>query len=179
MAQQAPAKIPRVGILAPAESDKITIFDVFRAGLRDLGYLEGRNIILEFRLAYFDYTLLPRLAQKLVNLPVDVIVTSGGPAARIAMEATSELPIVTVGVDPALSALIGNLARPHANVIGFSFMTPELTAKRLELLQTALPQISAVAVLLNPANPASKVYLQTTEEAAQSLGLLIVARVEG
>jgi putative ABC transport system substrate-binding protein len=151
--QQAPPKIPRVGILAPAESDKTAFFDAFRAGLRDLGYVEGRNIILEFGLAHFDFALLPRLARELVNLPVDVIVTSSGAAARIAMEATREIPIVTIGVDPALFGLVGSLARPRANVTGFSLMTPELTAKRLEVLRTALPHISAVAVLLNPSNP--------------------------
>ena len=177
-AQQASGKIPRVGILAPAESDKTTFFDAFRSGLSELGYVEGRSIILEFRLAHFDWPLLPKLGQELVNLPVDVIVTSSGPAARIAMEATREIPIVTIGVDPALFGLVGSLARPRANGTGFTLMTPELTAKRLEVLRTALPHISALAVLLNPANPASKAYLQMTEEAARSLGLPIITRVE-
>jgi putative ABC transport system substrate-binding protein len=177
-AQQASPKIPRVGILAPAETDKTTFFDAFRAGMRDLGWSEGRNIILEFRLAHFDWTLLPRLAQELVNLPVEVIVSSGGPAARIAMEATRDIPIVTIGVDPALFDLVESLARPRVNVTGFSFMAPELTPKRLELLRTAFPHISTVAVLVNTANPASKSYLQATEEAARSLGLPIVALVE-
>jgi putative ABC transport system substrate-binding protein len=146
--------------------------------MRDLGWSEGRNIILEFRLAHFDWTLLPRLAQELVNLPVEVIVSSGGPAARIAMEATRDIPIVTIGVDPALFDLVESLARPRVNVTGFSFMAPELTPKRLELLRTAFPHISTVAVLVNTANPASKSYLQATEEAARSLGLPIVALVE-
>jgi putative tryptophan/tyrosine transport system substrate-binding protein len=177
-AQQASPKIPRVGILAPAETDKTAFFVAFRSGLRDLGWVEGRNIILEFRLAHFDWTLLPRLAQDLVNLPVDVIVTSGGGAARIAMEATSKIPIVTIGVDPALFGLVESLARPRVNVTGFSLMSPELTAKRLEILRTTFPHISTVAVLVNTANPASKSYLQLTEDAARSLGLPIVTRVE-
>jgi putative ABC transport system substrate-binding protein len=177
-AQQPPAKIPRVGFLAPAESDRKPIFEAFRVGLRELGYVEGQNISLEFRLAHFDWTLLPGLARELVNLPVDVIVTSGGAAARIAMEATKEIPIVTIGVDPALFGLVGSLARPRVNVTGFSLMTPELTAKRLEVLLSAFPHMSTVAVLLNSANPASKAYLQTTEEAARSFGLPMVARVE-
>jgi putative ABC transport system substrate-binding protein len=176
--QQASTKIPRVGILAPAESDRTTFFDAFRAGLRQFGYVEGGNIILEFRLAHFDWTLLPRLAQDLVNLPVDVIVTSGGGAARIAMEATREIPIVTIGVDPALFGLVESLARPRVNVTGFTLMSPELTAKRLEILRTTFPHISTVAVLVNTANPASKWYLQRTEDAARSLGLPIVTRVE-
>jgi putative tryptophan/tyrosine transport system substrate-binding protein len=176
--QQASTKIPRVGILAPAESDRTTFFDAFRAGLRQFGYVEGGNLILEFRLAHFDYALLPGLAQELVNLPVDVIVTSSGPAARIAMEATSEIPIVTVGVDPALFGLVGSIARPRVNVTGFTVMTPELTPKRLEILRTTCPHISTVSVLLNPANPNSKGYLQATEEAARALDLPIVARVE-
>jgi putative tryptophan/tyrosine transport system substrate-binding protein len=177
-AQQASPKIPRVGILASAETDKTTFFDAFRVGMRDLGWSEGRNIILEFRLAHFDWTLLPRLAQELVNLRVEVIVTSGGPAARIAMEATRDIPIVTLGVDPALFDLVESLARPRVNVTGFSFMSPELTAKRLEILRTTFPHISTVAVLVNTANPASKSYLQRTEDAAWLLGLSIVARVE-
>jgi putative ABC transport system substrate-binding protein len=177
-AQNATSKIPRVGILAPAETDKTAFFVAFRAGLRDLGWVEGRNIILEFRLAHFDWTLLPRLAQDLVNLPVDVIVTAGGGAARIATEATREIPIVTIGVDPALFGLVESLARPRVNVTGFSLMSPELTAKRLEILRTTFPHISTVAVLVNTANPASKSYLQLTEDAARSLGLPIVTRVE-
>lgn len=95
--------------------------------MRDFGWVEGRNIILGFRLAHFDWTLLPRLAQELVNLPVEVIVTTGRPAGRIAMEATSEVPIVTIGVDPALFGLVGSLARPRVNVTGFTVMTPELS----------------------------------------------------
>jgi putative ABC transport system substrate-binding protein len=94
------------------------------------------------------------------------------------MEATGEIPIVTIGVDPELLRLVGSLARPRVNVTGFTNMGRELTAKRLEVLLSALPNIAAVAVLLNPANPATNAYWQTTEEAARSFGLLSVARVE-
>jgi putative ABC transport system substrate-binding protein len=93
------------------------------------------------------------LAQKLVDLPVDVLVASGGPTARIAMEATREIPIVTIGVDPALFGRVGSLARPRVNVTGFTLMTPELTAKRVEVLLSALPNITAVAVLAQYRKP--------------------------
>jgi putative tryptophan/tyrosine transport system substrate-binding protein len=175
--QQAPAKIPRVGFLTAEESDKTATADAFRAGLHDLGYVDSRNIILEFRVGNGDNTLLRRLAAELVSIPVDVIVTAGGPIARIALEATKEIPIVTTGVDPALFALVGSLARPRGNVTGFTLMAPELSAKRVEILQTTFPQISAVAVFLNPANSATESYWQATGEAARSLGLR-VARVE-
>jgi putative ABC transport system substrate-binding protein len=180
-AQQALAKIPRVGILSPADSDKTPIFDAFREGLRDLGYLEGRNIILEFRLAHGDYSLFPRLAADLVNLPVDVIVTDGGLVlVRAVMEATKQLPIVITGAggDPAALSLVASLARPGGNVTGLYPMQSDLNAKRLEVLRTAFPQISAVAVLLNPSTGNGEANFRATEEAAQSIGLTNVARVE-
>jgi putative tryptophan/tyrosine transport system substrate-binding protein len=96
-AQQPSGKVPRIGILTPADSDRTPIFDAFRAGLRDLGYVEGRDIVLEFRVTRGDFSLFPRLAAELVSLPVDLIVTDGGPAVtRTAMQATKEIPIVNV-----------------------------------------------------------------------------------
>jgi putative ABC transport system substrate-binding protein len=180
-AQQTPVKIPRVGILSPADSDKTPIFDAFRQGLRDLGYVEGRNIILEFRLAHGDYTLFPRLAAELVNLPVDVIVTDGGLVlVRAVMEATKQLPIVITGAggDPAALGLVASLARPSGNVTGLYPMQSDLNAKRLEILRTAFPQISAVAALLNPSTGNGEANFRATKEAAQSIGLTGVARVE-
>ena len=176
-AQQAPPKISRVGFLTAEDSAETATADAFRAGLRDLGYVEGRNIILEFRVGHGDYPLLRRLAAELVSLPVDVIVTAGGPTARLALEATKEIPIVTTGVDPLLFNLVGSLARPRVNVTGFTLMGPELAAKRLDILRTTFPQISALAVFLNPANTAVDTYWRITEQAARSFGLR-VARVE-
>jgi putative ABC transport system substrate-binding protein len=179
-AQKPSAKIPRVGILTPADSDRTPIFDAFRAGLRDLGYVEGRNIILEFSLARGDSALLPRLAAALVGMPVDVIVTDGGPAVASARDATRNIPIVmgATGVDPVLSGLVPSLSRPGGNITGFTLMIQELNAKRLELLLTAFPDIAAVAVLIDPSNPAWTRYFQAIEEAARALGLPIAAHVE-
>jgi putative tryptophan/tyrosine transport system substrate-binding protein len=171
--QPASAKIPRVGFLTAEDSAETATDDAFRAGLRDLGYVEGRDIITEFRVGHGDYTLVKRLAAELVNIPVDVIVTAGGPVAGIALEATNKIPIVTTGVHPLLMVLIGSLARPNVNVTGFTFMAPELAAKRLEILKTAFPEISAVAVFYNPTNSSMGPYWRITEEAARALGLQV------
>jgi putative ABC transport system substrate-binding protein len=147
-AQQPPAKIPRVGILTPADSDSTPIFDAFRDGLRDLGYVEGRYVILEFRLAHGDFGLLPGMAKELVNLPVDVIVSDAG--LNLLAGATRTIPIVAMMGDPMSFGLVSSLSRPGGNVTGFTFMHKELSAKRLEILHEAFPDISAVAVLRNP-----------------------------
>lgn len=173
-AQQPPAKIPRVGFLTAEESTETATADAFRAGLRDLRYVEGRDVILEFRVGHGDNTLMRRLAAELASLSVDVIVTAGGPVARIALEATEKIPIVTTGVDPLLFTLVGSLAHPRVNVTGFTLMAPELTAKRVEVLRTTFPSISAVAVFLNPANTGTEAYWRITAETARSLGLSIV-----
>jgi putative ABC transport system substrate-binding protein len=146
---QAP-KIPRVGFLTAEDSAETATADAFRTGLRDLGYVEGRDIVIEFRVGHGDYSLVKRLAAELVNIPVDVIVTAGGPVAAIALETTNKIPIVTTGVHPPLMAQIGSLARPNVNVTGFTLMAPELVANRLEILRTAFPEISAVAVFTIP-----------------------------
>jgi putative ABC transport system substrate-binding protein len=174
-AQQPPAKIPRVGILSPADSDKTPIFDAFRQGLRDLGWVEGRDIILEFRLARGDFTLLPEMAEELVSLPVDVIVSDAG--LQLLARATRTIPIVAVMADPMLYGLAAGLSRPGGNVTGFALMHKELSAKRLEMLRTAFPDISAVAVLRNVSAPGSAMTFQATEEAARSIGQLTVATV--
>jgi putative tryptophan/tyrosine transport system substrate-binding protein len=175
-AQQAPVKIPRVGILTSTDSDRTPIFDAFREGLRDLGYIEGRNVILEFRLAHGNFTLLPKLATALVNLPVDVIVADWG--LDVLAGATRTTPIVAIIGDPIALGLPASLSRPAGNVTGFSLMHKELSAKRLEILRTAFPDISAVAVLRNPTNPSSATNFQAaTEEAARSMGLVTLATV--
>ena len=175
-AQQTPVKIPRVGILTAAESDKTPIFDAFRGGLRDLGYVEDRNIILEFRLARGDFSLVPKLAAELVNLPADVIVADNG--LDVLARATRAIPIVALMSDPMLLGLISSLSRPGGNVTGFSLMHKELSAKRLEMLRTAFPDVSAVAVLRNPSGgPSSAINFQATEEAARSIGSVTVTEV--
>jgi putative tryptophan/tyrosine transport system substrate-binding protein len=167
-------RIPRVGILSPAESDATPIFQAFRQGLRDRGYTEGRNIVLEFRLAKFDYTALPRLAAELVNIPVDVIVTDGGLGpVRIVMEASSHMPIVMgAGPDPVAMGLAQSLARPGGNVTGFTLMH-DLSVKRVDLLRTAFPNSTRATILLNPANESSEANFHASEQAARSVGLAI------
>ena len=174
-AQQAPAKIPRVGILSPADSDKTPIFDAFRAGLRELGWVEGRNIILEFRLAHGDFTLLPGMTADLVNLPVDVIVSDTG--LNLVVGATRTIPIVAMMADPMQFGVVSSLSHPGRNVTGFSFMHKELSAKRLELLHEAFPDISTVAVLTNPPAQGSAINLRATEETARSLGSVTITIV--
>ena len=154
------------------------MFDAFREGLHDLGYVEGRNIILEFRFAAGDRSLGLQLGAELVRLPVDIIVLEGvGPPD--AVDPSGRIPIVhPVLMDPVERGFAVSLARPGGRITGFTLMHAELNAKRLELLRTAFPHITAVAGLVNPSTPSSKLAFAQTETAAQSLGLGRVASVE-
>ena len=177
-AQQSHAKIPRVGILTAADSERAPMFDAFRQGLRDLGYVEGRNIILEFRFARGDRSRALQLAAELVALPVDIIMVEGA-AALNEVDPSGRMPIVSpVMMDPVERGFAVSLSRPVRNITGFTLMHTELNAKRLELLRTAFPQITAVTALVNPANPAHKLAFEETETAARSMGLGSVARAE-
>ena len=176
-AQQTPAKIPRIGILSPGDSERTPMLDAFRAGLRDLGYTEGQNIILETRLAHGDYSLYPQLTAELVALPVDLIVTDGG--IRLVAKASGRVPIVVPTLfDPVGQGFASSFSRPGGNVTGFTLMSAELDAKRLELLRTAFPLITTVAALVNSANPYHKSPLEVIDGAAKSLGLGSVGTVE-
>ena len=156
VSQQPQAKIPRVGVLTQASSNRAPMFDAFRQGLRDLGYVEGRNIILEFRFAGGDLSRGSELVTELVALPVDVIVAEG--FTPDAMAATDLIPIVSATLmDPVQRGFALSLARPGGNVTGFTLMHTELNGKRLELLRTAFPWVTAVSALVNPANPAASV----------------------
>ena len=137
----------------------------FRAGLRDLGYVEGTNIVIEFRWAEGNYDRLPALAAELVRRNVDVIVTHAAPGALAAKQATTTIPIVITAIaDMFAFGLIDSLSRPGGNVTGLSFFNAELGAKRLELLKEAVPLLTKAAVLLNPTNPAgSRLILQEVE----------------
>ncbi len=178
-AQQAGGKMSRVGILTPAPNDRTPIFEAFKQGLHELGYVEGRNIVLAFRSYRGDTSLLAQLAAELVALPVDVIVTDGLPAALAASQATKRIPIVMgVGPDPVSIGLAASFSHPGGNFTGFTLMTFELNAKRLDLLHIAVPNLTAVAVLVNPANATSPAYLREVEGTAGAMGLRIVARVE-
>ena len=144
---QSVAKMPRIGILTSA-SDPHPILDAFRQGLRDLGYVEGQSIALEYRFADGRFERLPELAADLVRLKVDVILADGGPETTAAQHATGTIPIVFPTVpDPVGLGLVASLARPGGNTTGLSFQDPELMGKRLELLKEAVPGVTRVPYL--------------------------------
>jgi len=174
---QAPAKISRVGWLDDGmRADKAHLREAFLQGLRDLGYVEGQNLVIEHRGAERQLERLPELAAALVRLQVAVIVTTGGlPATRAAQRATSTIPIVMADAgDPVGSGLVASLARPGGNVTGLSVLDPGLTEKRLQLLKEVAPTIAHVAVLYNPSFPATVVMLRDAQAAAPTLGLSIL-----
>src|SRR5215831_8182744 len=148
---QPTARIPRIGVLSPAPTTAASAapFSAFRDKLRELGYIEGQNIALEFRFADGHFNRLPELAADLVRLQVDVIVTDGGDSvARVAAAATKTIPIVMgTSTDPVASGLVANLARPGGNVTGFILPYLDLAGKRLQLLKEMVPAVSRVAVL--------------------------------
>ena len=151
-AQQA-AKVARIGYLAtaPAEAASPHLREAFRQGLRDLGYVEGRNLVIEYRDTEGKLERLPALAAELVALKVDVILAEGGTLGpRVAQQATRTIPIVFAAGDPVGSGLVTSLARPGGNVTGLSSLGPELVGKRLELLKQAVPGGDRVAVLFLP-----------------------------
>ena len=143
---QQPTKVPRVGFLTPASG-----YEPFRQGLRELGYLEGKHLIIEYRFAEGKLDRLPALAAELVRLKVDIVVAVGGPAVHAAKKATETIPIVmaTAG-DPVDQGFVASLARPGGNVTGLSSLTTDLGGKRLELLKEIIPKLSRVAVLWHP-----------------------------
>src|ERR1700687_4775458 len=150
-AQQA-AKVARIGYLSPNLASSPHLRDAFLQGLRDLGYVEGRNVVIEYRDAEGKIERLPALATELVALKVDVIVTGGGtPTALAAKQATKTLPIVfTSATDPVTDELVASLARPGGNLTGLSNLAPELVGKCLEQIKETVPQVSLVAVLWQP-----------------------------
>jgi putative ABC transport system substrate-binding protein len=155
-AQQKATKIPLIGFLGTefAENEARHI-EAMRTGLRDLGYVEGRNIAIEFRWAEGNVARLPDLAAELVGLKVAIIVTYGTPGALAAKRATQTIPIVIVTAgDPVATGIVASLARPGGNITGSTSITRDLNAKRLELLKEAAPRVTRVAVLVNPDNPA-------------------------
>ena len=167
---QSVAKTPRIGILTPA-FDPHPVLEAFRQGLRDLGYVEGQSIALEYRFADGKVERLPELAADLVRLKVDVILAEGGQAIRVAQHATGTIPIVFLAVpDPVGQGLVASLAQPGGNTTGVSFQEPELMGKRLELLKEAVPGVTRVAYLQRSA-PSNARVLQELESAARALGV--------
>jgi putative ABC transport system substrate-binding protein len=171
---QPPGKVARIGFLGatsatpPGYAKRIA---ALRSALRDLGYVEGINLVIEYRWAEENYARLPELAADLVRATVDVIVTHGTPAALAAKGVTTTVPIVMAIIgDPVASGVVTNVARPGGNITGSSFFSPEINAKRIELLKETMPQLTRVAVLLNPNNPLPA-DMQAMEIAARSLEL--------
>ena len=174
-AQQA-AKVARIAYLSPNLASTPHLRDAFLQGLRDLGYVEGRNVVIEYRDAEGKLERVPALAAELVALKVDVIFVGGGTRVTLgAMQATKTIPIVFTGVgDPVESGLVTNLARPGGNVTGFSSLGPELVGKRLELLKQAVPGVDRVAVLWLPGalgDRTDKDMLTGADAAARALGV--------
>jgi putative ABC transport system substrate-binding protein len=170
------AKVPRIGFLATNLASSPHLPEAFRQGLRDLGYVEDRTVVIEYRDAEGKLERLPALVTELVALKVDVIVAPGTPAALAAQQATRTLPIVIIAVgNPVTSGLVTSLARPGGNVTGLSMLgTAELVAKRLELLTQTVPGVHGVAVLRHPGfvpERSEKVILKATDAAAQALGV--------
>jgi putative ABC transport system substrate-binding protein len=166
---QQPVKMQRIGILRTGSAPDAFV-DAFRQGLRDLGYVEGKNISIEYRWAEGQNERLPALATELVRLKVDVIVAAGPGPILAAKQATSRIPIVApVVVNPVGSGLVESLARPGGNLTGFAAQTDELPGKWLELLKEVLPKLSRVAILLDPTNDVGQ--LKASEQTARALNL--------
>jgi putative tryptophan/tyrosine transport system substrate-binding protein len=177
LAAQQAAKIARIGFLATNLATGPHTREAFLQGLRDLGYVEGRNVVIEYRDAEGKFERLPALAAELVALKVDVIVAGNTPAALAAKQATRTLPIVfaTAG-DPVTSGLVTSLARPGGNVTGLSLLFPELVGKCLEHLKQAVPGVSRVAALWQPGGSGErteKEMLKGAEVAARALGVRV------
>jgi putative ABC transport system substrate-binding protein len=168
---QQPTKVPRIGFLIAAPSSSVSArLEAFRQGLRELGYVEGKNIVIEWRSAEGKADLLPVLAAELVRLKVEVIVTAGPIPTRAAKEATSTIPIVMAyDDDPVGNGFVASLARPGGNITGLSALAPELSGKRLELLREIVPKLSSVAVLGTSTQPGYTQVLRETELAGGAL----------
>src|SRR2546428_2635511 len=169
-AQQA-GKVHRIGYLSQGGGPSSPLVQVFRDGLREFGYVEGQNLTIEWRFTNRDEQL-PSVANELIQLKVEGIVTTGGPATRAVQQATSTITIImTFSGDPVGTGLIASLARPGGNLTGLSFMSPDLSAKRLELLRETFPKIRRVAALRNPDDPVYPPGLSRTEAAARAPGI--------
>ena len=172
-AQQKAAKVTRIGFLGPASASVFASWvEELRAGLRDLGYVEGKNILIEFRWADGKYERLPGLAAELVQLKVDVIVAATSPAVQAVQKATTNIPIIMVAAgDPVGSGFVASLSRPGGNITGLTNIAGDVSVKYLELLRTMVPKLSRVAALVNPGNPLHPVQLKNIQAAAKTTGV--------
>ena len=169
---QQPASPRHIGVLLALFSQESKEAQAFRQGLRDAGYAEGRDLVIEWRSANGDYNRVPELAADLVQRKVDVIVVDTTVATRAAKRATSTIPIVMATIaDPVGTSLVASLAHPGGNVTGLSVMTTDLSAKRLQLLKEAIPQLTRVAVLWNPDTPYHPKAIEEIKAVAPSLSI--------
>jgi putative ABC transport system substrate-binding protein len=170
---QARRRVPHVGILNYA-TDHDTLVDEFRSALRELGYIEGQTVAITHRWADGHMERLPALAAELVATNVDVIIALG-PATWAAKRTTSTVPIVIAfSGDPVGNGVVTSLARPRGNITGFSYMSTDLAAKRLELLSRAFPSNARIGILYNPAEPATALETRETEAAARTIGVTLI-----
>jgi ABC-type uncharacterized transport system substrate-binding protein len=170
---QPAGQVPRVGYISPGSSSdpfRQRRFEAFRDGLRELGYIDGQNIVLEPRWAEGNYDRYLALAADLVRVKSKVIVAVGGAATQATQQATKTIPIVmSVVLDPVASRLVASLARPEGNITGVSLMASDIVGKQLQLLKEAVPSVSRVAVLWNPANPGSAPQLRAVKATGRAL----------
>ena len=171
-------KVRRIGFLAPRSRSTAAnpdeFYDAFVAGMNALGYVEGKNLIIEWRFADGKFERLPALAAELVDLKVEVIVVDSTPAALAAQRATRTIPIVTTAVgDPVASGLAASLRRPGGNITGLSSISYELMPKQLELLRKLIPKLSRTAMLINPDTPAHPALVKQLQTVAQPLGIKV------
>ncbi|HLN84908.1 MAG TPA: ABC transporter substrate-binding protein, partial [Candidatus Limnocylindrales bacterium] len=174
---QQPKKIPRIGYISSVDSAReSTRAEAIRQTLRELGYIEGQTIAIEYRYAEGKRDRFPELAAEMVRLKVDIILAAGGiPVARAAKTASRTIPIVMVGAgaDPVVAGLVDSLARPGGNVTGITNLNRELGGKRLELLKEAVPKLARVAVLYETVTPSSAIELEEVQVAARALRLTV------
>jgi putative tryptophan/tyrosine transport system substrate-binding protein len=168
---QRAGKVARIGLLENAPYG-----EAFHQGLRELGYIEGQNIVIESRLAEGKVTPLPELAAELVRREVDIIVAAGSPGTQAAQQATTTIPIIMVSVgDPVGVGFIASLARPGGNITGSTVLAPELAPKRLQLLKEVVPTLARLAFLANPTNPAHVPHYEQVHVGARALGMTVYA----
>ena len=169
---QLPAKVPRIAFLMGGSPGPDSRVDGFRQGLRALGYVEGKNIVIEWRYAEGKEELVPKLAAELLQLNVEIIVTDGTNVTRAVRNATKTIPIVMASdADPVGNGFVASLARPGGNVTGLANLLAGLSGKRLELLKEAIPGMSRAGIIWNPGNPSSVSGFKETQQAARALAL--------
>ena len=167
---QPAGRVYRVGLLGLASGSDVPVLAALPQGLRDLGYEEGKNLVIEYRTAEGDYDRLPRLAAELVQLKVDVLVSYGTPGALAAKQATTTIPVVVALIgDAVATGVVPSLARPGGNITGSQYHYPELMGKRIEMLTQAMVHLARIAVLFNPSNPSIRPALKMMEETARYL----------